>query len=132
MSSFLQFSGKLQGWTDGMDLDPALTLLIGVMTFIRGLHEAFIDYQQVMASLIVYGIKTIIQIVYIMGMWSVLADRKFLKCTVQCRIKKYAMTEENAWLKLMLYGPINNSAVIQTYKRCCCIGVLRPRVGNSI
>ena len=71
-----------------MDLDPALTLFIGVMTLIRGLHEAFTDYWQIMASLIVYDIKTIMEIVYITGMWSVLADRKFLKCTVQCRIKE--------------------------------------------
>ena len=64
------------------------------MTLIRDLHEAFLGYWQVMASLIVYAIKTIMQIVqYITDMWSVLAERKFL----QCRIR-YAMAEENAWL----------------------------------
>ena len=86
MLSFLQFSGKLHGWTDGMDSnsDPALTLFIGVMTLIRCQHEASIGYLKVMASLIVYAIKTIMQIVYITGMWSKLADRKFLEmhCTI--------------------------------------------------
>ena len=67
---------ELQGWTDWMDsyLGPSLNLFFGVMTLIRDLLEDFICYKEVMACLIVYAIKTIMQIVYITGMWSVLAN----------------------------------------------------------
>ena len=68
---------ELQGWTDGMDSDPALTLFIGVMTLIIG-------YWHVMASVEAYAIKIIMQIVYTMGMRPLLVDRTFLEmqCTV--------------------------------------------------
>ena len=69
----------------------------------------------------------IMQVVYIMGMWSVLADRKFIEtlCSVQYQI--YFLTKENAWLikkmfQLRIYDPMNNPKVIQTLKCCSCIG----------
>ena len=74
-----------------MDLDPGLILFIGVMTLIRGLNEAFIGYWQVMASLIVYDIKTIMETVYITGTWSVLADRKFLNALYNVELKNKDM-----------------------------------------
>ena len=49
------------------------------MTLIRGQFEAFVGYWQVMASLLVYTMKTVLKLVYITGMWPVLADRKFLE-----------------------------------------------------
>ena len=60
---------ELQGWTDGMDSDSVLTLFIGGMTLIWAPLEVFIGYCQIIASLIVYAIKTIMQIVYITGMY---------------------------------------------------------------
>ena len=47
-----------------------------------------------MVSLIALTIKMIMQVVYIMGMWSVLADE--MPCSVQ--YQRYVLTKENAWL----------------------------------
>ena len=70
-----------QGWTDEIDSnwDPTLTLFIGGMTLIRGQFEAFIGYWQAIASLLVYTMKTVLQLAYITGMWHVLAGKKFLE-----------------------------------------------------
>ena len=48
-----------------------------------------------MVSFIVLTIKMIMQVVYIMGMWSVLADRKFIemRCSLQDQI--YVLRKEN-------------------------------------
>ena len=40
-----------------------------------------------MVSFITLTIKMIMQVVYIMGMWSVLADRIFMRCAVHCSTK---------------------------------------------
>ena len=41
----------------------------------------------------------IMQVVYIMGMWSVLADRKFIEMPYSVQYQRYVLTKENAWLK---------------------------------
>ena len=51
-----------------------------------------------MVSLIALTIKMIMQVVYIMGMWSVLADRKFIKMPCSVQYQRYVLTKENAWL----------------------------------
>ena len=53
---------------------------------------------QVMVSLIALTIKMIMQVVYIMGMWSVLAGRKFIKTSCSVHYQRYVLTKENAWL----------------------------------
>ena len=53
---------------------------------------------QVMVSFIVLTIKMIMQVVYIMGMWSVLADRTFIETPYSVQYQRYVLTKENAWL----------------------------------
>ena len=53
---------------------------------------------QVMVSFIVLTIKMIMQVVYIMGMWSVLADRTFIEAPCSVQYQRYVLTKENAWL----------------------------------
>ena len=53
---------------------------------------------QVMVSFIALTIKMIMQVVYIMGMWSVLADRKFTETPCSVQYQRYVLTKENARL----------------------------------
>ena len=66
----------------------------------------------------------IMQVVYIMGMWSVLSDRKFIEMPCLVQYQRYVLTKENAWrmFKLRLYDYMNNLKVMQTLKCYSCIG----------
>ena len=48
-----------------------------------------------MVSFIALTIKMIMQVVYIMGMWSVLADRKFIEMGCSWQYQRYVLTKEN-------------------------------------
>ena len=48
-----------------------------------------------MVSFIALTIKMIMQVVYIMGMWSVLADRKFIEMHCSLQYQTYVLTKEN-------------------------------------
>ena len=48
-----------------------------------------------MVSFIALTIKMIMQIVYIMGMWSVLADRKFSEMRCSLQYPRYVLTKES-------------------------------------
>ena len=48
-----------------------------------------------MVSFIALTIKLIMQVVYIMGVWSVLADRKFIEMRCSLQYKRYVLTKEN-------------------------------------
>ena len=47
-----------------------------------------------MVSLIAETIKMIMQVVYIMGMWSVLADRKFIEMPCLVQYQRYVLTKK--------------------------------------
>ena len=66
------------------------------MTLIRGLFRRL--YASHGYFFIDLTIKMIMQVVYIMGMWSVLADRKFIETTCSVQYQRYVLTKENAWL----------------------------------
>ena len=51
-----------------------------------------------MVSLLALTIKIIMQVVYIMGMWSVFAERKFIGMHCSVQYQRYVLTKENAWL----------------------------------
>ena len=40
-------------------------------------------------------VSLIMQVVYIMGMWSVLADRKFIEMRCSLQYQRYVLTKEN-------------------------------------
>ena len=44
----------------------------------------------------------ITQVVYIMGMWSVLADRKSIEMLYSVQYQRYVLMKENAWLIFIL------------------------------
>ena len=48
-----------------------------------------------MVSFIALTIKMIMQVVYSMGMWSVLADRKFIEMRCSLQYQRYVLTKEN-------------------------------------
>ena len=51
-----------------------------------------------MVSIIALTIRMITQVVYIMGMWSVLADRKFIEMSYSVQYQTFVLMKENAWL----------------------------------
>ena len=48
-----------------------------------------------MVSFIALTIKMIMQVVYIMGMWSVLSDREFIEIRCSLQYQRYVLTKEN-------------------------------------
>ena len=48
-----------------------------------------------MVSFIALTIKMIMQVVYIMGMWSVLADNKSIEMPCSVQYQNYVLTKEN-------------------------------------
>ena len=48
-----------------------------------------------MVSFIALTIKMIMQVVYIMGMWSVLVDRKFIEMPCSLQYQRCVLTKEN-------------------------------------
>ena len=48
-----------------------------------------------MVSFIAFTIKIIMQVVYIMGMWSVLSDRNFFEMRYSLQYQRYVLTKEN-------------------------------------
>ena len=51
-----------------------------------------------MGSIIALTIRMIMQVVYIMGMWSKLADRKFIEMPCSVQYQRYVLRKENACL----------------------------------
>ena len=51
-----------------------------------------------MVSLIALTMKMIMQVVYIMGMWSVLAEKKYIEMPCSVQYQRYVLAKENAWL----------------------------------
>ena len=48
-----------------------------------------------MVSFIALTIKMSMQVAYSMGMWSVLADRKFIEMRCSLQYQRYVLTKEN-------------------------------------
>ena len=81
---------------DGLGLGPGLDLNYLCHDLNQG--SCFVGYVQVMVSFIALTIKMIMQVVYIMGMWCVLADRKFIETPCSVQFQRYVLTKGNAWL----------------------------------
>ena len=81
---------------DGLGLGPDLDLNYLDHDLNQG--SCFVGHMQVMVSFITLTIKMIMQVVYIMGMWRVLADRKFIETPCSVQFQRYVLTKGNAWL----------------------------------